>query len=349
MNLSQTAILTKQVITISTLALVLGIVSFIGYKIWYAYYLANLPPVEEKPDTKFGLLPPIDFPNSAVSSSNFSYSIDTSTGNLPRVGEEAGFEKLVKVYFVSKTFATLLSAEKSQNLAEKFDIISPPEILSETNYRFKEDDKTLTVDLDTGNFTYKKTATISGKESLDDDNKLVSDFKRNLELLGVFKEDLSQGRTQVLLLKRENGALIPTEVRTEAVAAQVSLWPSAIDKKVIFTAQFESSEIYAIVYRSADNLQNYLELNFTYFPIDTSIFATYPIKSAEIAFEDLKGGKGIVVIEPQKPQVSITSMYLAYFLGEFYNPYLQPIFVFEGPHFVAYVSAISEEFQNPAR
>lgn len=344
MTLSQTAILTKQFIIISTFALVLGTFSFIGYKIWYGYYLASLPPVEEKPDAKFGLLPLPDFPKSAVSSSNFSYSIDTSTGNLPKIGVDKGFEKLVKVYFVTKTFATLLSAEKSQSLAEKFNIKSEPQILSETNYRFKDNEKTLTIDLDSGNFTFKNESTMSSKESLNDDNKLVLDFEKNLESLGVLNEDLKKGRSKVIALKNEGGRLTPAQVKTEADTAQVSLWPSSIDSKPILTAQFDTSTVYAAVYKSADNLNNYFFLDYTYYPIDTSTFATYPIKNTQTAFEDLKSGKGIVLIEPTKPQVSITSIYLGYFLSENYNAYLQPIFVFEGPQFVAYVPAITAEF-----
>ena len=57
MTLSQTAIFVQRSIIISAVALFLSIASFTGYKIWYAYYLASLPPVEEKPDTKFGQLP----------------------------------------------------------------------------------------------------------------------------------------------------------------------------------------------------------------------------------------------------------------------------------------------------
>lgn len=334
MTLSQTAILTKQIITISIFALVLGTISFIGYKIWYAHYLANLPPVEEKPDTKFGILPAIDFPKGTVSSSNFSYSIDTSTGNLPKVGEEAGFEKLVKVYFVTKPLATLLSAEKSQTLADKFGITTQPQILSETTYRFKDNDKLLTIDLDSGNFTFKKESTISAKEDLDNDQKLVSDFKAILETLGVFKEELKKGPTKVMPL-------------TETNAVQISLWPPAIDNKPMVTSQFDNSLIYARVYKSAADLNNYSLLNFTYFPIEPSTFATYPIKGGEAAFEDLRNGKGVVIIEPTKANVSVTSVYLGYFLSENYHPYLQPVFVFEGPNFVAYVPAISQDFIEP--
>lgn len=335
MTLTQTAILVKRLITISIIVLVVGIVSFTSYRIWYAYYLANLPPVEEKPDTKFGLLPPPNFPSSTVSTSNFSYSLDTITGGLPKVGQDPGFEKMIKVYFVTQTFATLLSPDRSEDLAEKFGISLPPNILSETKYQFKNQNKTLTVNLDNGNFSYINDSSPSAAISPDDDKKIVSDFQQVLSSLGVLKEDLRIGRSKVILLK-------------EAQTVQVSLWPAPVDKRLIFTADFNQSLVNATISGNANSLDNYLNLYFTYYPIDTSTFATYPLKTAEAAFDDLKNGKGAVVIEPDKPQVSITSVSLGYFLSENYSPYLQPIYVFEGSNFVAYVPAINEQFQTQA-
>lgn len=334
MTLTQTAALTKKTVIISAITLIVGTISFISYNIWHAYYLANLPIVEEKPDTRFGILPAINFPSSTVSSSNFSYSIDSTTGNLPKVGIDTGFEKLQKVYFVNITFASLLSSEKSQNLAEKFGITSPPQILSETNYVFSENNKTLKVNLDSGNFSYTNEATISGNETLDDDTKLIADFNQTLNTLGILKPDLQNGRGKV---------------RTEASAAQISLWPASIDNKPIMTSKLDTSILFAKVYKSASDLQKYFSLNFTYYPIDTTTFATYPIKTAEAAFEDLKNSKGVIVLEPKLPKVSITSVYLGYFLSDNYSPYLQPIFVFEGPQFAAYVPAISSEFQSQTK
>ena len=330
MTLTQTAILAKQFITISVIALVLGIVSFIGYKIWHAYYLANLPPVEEKPDTKFGLLPELDFPKGNVSTSNFSYSLDTITGGLPKVGQDPGFEKIVKVYFVTQTFASLLAPDRSESLAQKFGINLPPIILNETKYRFKDKDKELLVDLDNGNFSFAKQASISGMLIPDDDSKLISGFKQELLNLGVLKDDLKDGRNKIVLLKTAGGKFIPVTNLSEARAVQISLWPAPIDKKSIFTADFNNSLVTAIVLGSAENLANYLKLNFTFYPIDTSTFATYQIKTTEEAFDDLKSGKGVVIVEPDKAQVSITSVSLGYYLSENYSPYLQPIFVFEG-------------------
>lgn len=349
MTLTQTAILVKQIIKISAIALVLFTVSFTGYRIWLSYYLAHLPPVEEKPDIKFGALPLPDLPKSNVSAANFTYSLDTATGSLPKIGVDSGFEKIIKVYFVTQTFATFLSPDRSQALAEKFGFTSLPEILSETKYRFRNQSKSLTIDLDNGNFSYTKEVPVSTKINPDDDAKLVSDFKQILSFLGVFKDDLNDARFKVTLLKTEGGKLIPTALRSETEAIQISLWAASIDKKSIFTADFNKSLINATIINKADQLDNYLSLNFTYYPIDTTTFATYPTKKAETAFEDLKAGKGTIIVNPDKSQISVTSVYLGYFLPENYSPYLQPIFIFEGPNFVAYVSAISTESQSGAK
>lgn len=323
--------------------------SFFGYRIWHAYYIAHLPPVEEKPDTKFGILPYPDFPNLSVSSSNFSYSLDTSTGNLPKLGVDPGFDKIMKVYFIPKSYASLLSPQKSQELANKFNILSDPQILSETKYRFSENGKTLTVDLDTNNFLYKKEATISGKVTLEEDDKLVLGFETILNTLGILTDDLKKGRTKVILLKNDGKNLIPTILRTEAQAAQISLWVQNIDKKSIFTPDFNKGLVNGIVSSSALDLENYYILQFSNYPIDTSTYATYSIKTAEAAYNDLKGGKGVVILQPAKPQVSISSVYLGYYLPDNYTSYLQPIYVFEGPQFVAYIPAITNEFLNQTK
>lgn len=338
MTLTQTAILTKQVISITLFVLILGTISFIAYQMWYSYELAHRPPVEEKPDTKFGVLQSPIFPKSGVSSSNFSYSLDTVTGGLPKIGVDIGFDKLNRVFFVVKPYATFLSADKSQALAEKFNIINPPEVINETTYRFitdtQEYKKSLTIDLDTGNFSYTKEASPSAAEPLDNENSLINDFKNTLSRLGLLNNDLGSGRNKVIL----------SEVAPQIVAAQISLWPSDLDKKPIFTSSVNRSQVSATVLKSASDIENYLSFDFKYFQIDTSTYATYPTKSTETAFNDLRRGKGIVIIEPERPQVSITSVTLGYFLPDDYNPYIQPIYIFEGPSFMAYVPAISSEF-----
>lgn len=341
MTLTQTADIVKKAITFTIIFLVVSIVGFIGYKIWYAYYIANLPPVEEKPDMRFGLLPEPDFPSGAVSPTNFSYSIDTVTGGLPKIGIDQGFDKIIKVYFISPTFASLLSSEKSLNLAEKFNFNSPAQILSDIKYRFEENNKILDVNLDTGNFSYQKYATPSGVINLPQESLLIAGFEQILNSLGVYKNDFQNGRKKVTLLKSIGNNPSVTSVQTEAIAALISLWPAAIDNKQIYTADYNKSSVSGIVLGNSDNLENYISIDFIYYPIDATTFATYLLQSPQQALEDLKGGKGVVIVEPQNPRVSITSVSLGYYLPAKYTPYLLPIYIFEGPGFVAYTPAIN--------
>src|SRR3989304_2458987 len=79
------------------------------------------------------------------------------------VVENFKYNRIDALFFMTftQTFATLLAPDRSRALAEKFGISTPTEILSETKYRFKNNDKNLTVDLDNGNFSYNRVTTVS--------------------------------------------------------------------------------------------------------------------------------------------------------------------------------------------
>ena len=86
-------------------------------------------------------------------------------------------------------------------------------------------------------------------------------------------------------------------------------------------------------------------MNYTYYDVDLKTFGTYPIKTVSDAFKDLKVGKNTVLIKtPTSGQVSLRSIYLAYYQSENYTPYLQPVYVFEGENFAAYVVAIPNDY-----
>ncbi|MBI2600751.1 hypothetical protein HYW42_02250 [Candidatus Daviesbacteria bacterium] len=345
MTLTQTAILTKNLILISAITLFVGIVSFSGYKIWYNfYYLPSLPPVEEKPDTKFGILPYPKLPTSDISSSNFSYSLDTTTGGFPK------FEKIMKVYFIPQPYTSFLSGDKTKSLAKKFGINSEPKIQSETEYLFSQDNQSLTVNLDSGNFTYKNEATKSSEQKItESDQQLVLNFKSFLLALDLPDSSLQNGRSKVNFLKIEGEDFTISDSQSDAQAAQVSLWPEDIDKIPVISEQTSVSLVNAVIKDNGKNLQDYFELDYKFWPIDKTTFATYPVKTGQQAFEDLQSGKGIIISKPKKAKVSITSVSLAYYSSKEFSSYLQPIFMFEGPEFVALVPAITEQFLDQTR
>lgn len=326
MNLTQTAILTKRIIASSIFLIIISIISFASYKIWYFNYLKSLPPVEEKPDMKFGQLPMPDFPKEEVSSSNYSYSLDTVTGSLPTLGVDPGFDKILKIYFITKPYSTLLSSEKGQTLASKFGIDSNPDILSETNYLFKTNTQSLNIDLDSGNFKYINTASPQASLAIESETNLLNNFKNTLKSLGKNITNLEGSRSKISY--------------PDATTAKISLWPANIDNKVIYTPQFDTSLINATIIASSERIENFQELNYTNWDIDQTTFATYYAKNPSQAFEELKSGKGILVVEPKTSNVSITDISIGYFLPENYQPYLQPVYIFSGSDFKAYIWAV---------
>lgn len=338
MTLSKISILTKRLILFSILSLVLGTTSFIGLKVWKFY---NPPPViiiEEKPTAQYGKLPLPIFPNSSVSTSNFSYSIDTIDGNLP------AFDKLIKVYIIPPAFATLLSPQKSKELAEKLNLIPIPEVISENEYKFSNLDSTMHIKLDTGNFIYQKQSTVSAiPVTPNPENELKQNFMSTLAGLGYLKDELREGEIKIVYLKKSNGGFKPVNIQ-ESQVTQISLWPSNIDGKQIYTPSNESALINAVALGSFKDITSYISINYNFWPVDTSTFETYPLKSSYEALDDLKAGKGVILKEPGVSKISITEVKLGYYQPDEYVSYLQPIYVFEGSEFRAYVPAITDNY-----
>ena len=76
-------------------------------------------------------------------------------------------------------------------------------------------------------------------------------------------------------------------------------------------------------------------------------FATYPLKTASEAWEDLKSGKGFIANlgDNNEGVLKIRRVYLAYYDAGVYTEFYQPIVVFEGDNkFTAYVPAVDSQY-----
>lgn len=332
MTLTQAAILTRRSIISLIILTILSISVFFGYKIWYQYYyLPNLPPVEEKAENKFGTLPKVDFPPASVSSSNFSYSLDTVTGGLPQT------PKILKVYFLPQAGISLMAPEKAQRLAQTLGFPKSSTPSSEISYHFANDSGgELKVDITTGNFEFQRL-TEQNSESSPDFTKLnnntveiVNFFKDYLLSKNLLPEELKNGRSKVNMLASDT-------------LAEVSLWPVEVDSIPVVTANFNQGLVKATLTSESQEEKKIIKLNYTFWPIDQTTSSTYKLKNTEQAFADLRAGLGYISTEPEGTKVSISSVYLAYFESSKYSPYLQPVFVFEGPSFIALVPAVQSE------
>lgn len=331
MTLTQVAIITRRGIIAIIALIFLGIVGGIGYRVWYDYYISTLPPVEEKPDLKFGSLAKIVFPKATVSSANYSYSIDTETGSFPQM------PKIIKVYFIPRAnIVSLLAPDESQKLAASFGFTLPREIINPTNYKYADESSgSFIIDLTTGNFSYQKqiaTSSATLDKTFSNQSQLTENFKEFLKNKGKLNDDLAAGRTNVSYNK---------PIPTAATSAEISIWPSNFEGLEIITPSFSSGLIQGTALNT-ELADRYSEVNYTYWQIDKTSFATYYLKPANKAFAELQSGLGYVSSESPTSKVSIAKVSLAYFESEEYAPYLQPVYVFEGPNFKALVPAISQ-------
>lgn len=329
MTLTKAAVYTKRGMIGFIALIILIILVSSSLRMWNDYQIAHRPKVEEKPEMKFGALPKIAFPNSNISSSNYSYTMDTVTGGLPET------PKLAKIYFIPQSSVTLLAPDRASKLATNLGFPNNPEIVTPTKYRFTDEGNgKLTVDLTTGNFYFQRpiassSANIFSNPFIDKDH-VIGSFKNYLSSNGLLSDDIKTGRADVVF---------DGQSPAESKMAIASIWPQDLDKVPIVTTNPHQSLVKATVTTATDEINEFVEVHYTLRTIDKTTSSTYPLKTAEQALTDLKSGLAYIHNEPPNPQISISSIYLAYLEQEDYTPYLQPVFVFEGSGFTALVPA----------
>ena len=338
MTLTEASAATKKgmIVAVITLFVLLS-----TWGIWHYYYnyiyLPGLPPVIEQPTLAFGPLPKIAFPETTVSSSNFSYTLDTETGSLPQ-----DTPRLIKVYSVAQLATDLLALDRAKNLAGSLGFNKTPQAILATQYRFNDDKNggELIVDLDTGNFKYRRNIAAGTRDNFEDIEDFINEdyqgriFKNFLNSKGLLKDQLKAGKTT---------SSYNNVVKKDSNLVTVNLWQESIEDFPIVTPKFTEGLIKGVGTNDRDDANKFIALDYIFWPIDLENFGTYPIKNATEAFEEFKNGDGFIAIEPRSSSASITKVYLGYYLDEVYANYLQPVYVFEGPGFAGMVSAIKSE------
>lgn len=339
MTLTQAALATKRAIIIFIISLVLVISGWVGFQYWYTnYYLPGLPPEIIKPEVKFGPLPLPVLPKSIAPSDAFTYVLNTEDGNLPK-----GIPQLMNIYFIPQLGATLLAPDRVRELAENFDFTQGPEKISPNLHKFRDSiGGEMTIDLNTDNFQIirqeaTESATLEDAQ-LPEQGKIIADFKNYLSGKRLLKDSLKTGRAKVIYEK-------PSQ--QDSTRATVTLWPEDIkngNKDYPIVTDKPDNGLVSAEVLASNNSEKYSKISFHYWEPDKENSSTYPIKNPGEAFEELKTGKGYLIKAPSNYKASITKIYLAYYMGEEYSEYTQPVYVFEGESFLSYVLAVTSEY-----
>ncbi len=288
------------------------------------------------PDEKFGKLPLVTFPTQNLE--KFEYKINTLTGRLP------SFSDRMKVYKVKRGTPSLIALKSARDKLRLLGYTENESKISEEEYQWTNSSgQTIRMNILTGNykifsnFLGEPAESITGELARKDRTyELVIRFIGNLELE---TEDLDQASSTLTYFKLENGSLTKAASLNDANLTRLDLFQKNIDDAKIYYPNLSESLMYFML-RGGSSSSNIVEASFSHYVADLSNSSTYPIKTAEVAFGDLKRGNALIFANTQEKLIDITDVSLGYYIGGENQQYFLPIVVFKGKEFTAYVQAV---------
>ncbi len=351
-SLTKVAIFTKRFMV---LAAVLGVAllgAAIGYQSVASFLKKVNPPKPPPPTVAFGKLPPLDFGSvkTITKSTGLNFKVDTIEGGIPTLPDR------VTVFPVKKETVSLLSLDKASNKVKKIGLQSQPEALTETLYKWRDlnlPSRQIVLDIVSQNFEFSYDYTFDaeilqkkGIVDLREAKKIATKFLNTLEInLGNFDNE----KTSTIILELTGGKLTEVQSLAEAEMVRVNFHRPDLEGLPFVSPYPDKATVSVLVapFSLSDNKKQIAEANYTYWQPDTTKSATYPTKTAVEAFNELKSGEGYVLAKfNPDSNVTLRRIYLAYIeLPVTFQPYLQPVVVFEGDHgFRAVVPAVRADY-----
>lgn len=345
-TLTKASVTSRRVIRygfILIIAIILARLTFLSGVNLYERFFPDPPP---KPTVNFGKLPKLPF-GEVNSAEGLSYTLETVDATLP------SFPDQVNVYLMPKPQSSIRALDRAKNIAEELGFSREGRELVETVYVFSKGNQpsTLSMNIVTGIFSISYD--VNSNPQLfttipPTPDSAVDTLKRLLSRAELLK-DLGEGAPYTTqLLRIESGELEDAVSLSEANLIKVNLFrrdygpegnkipsvtPDPSQANVWFLLGGVGAPIIAGEYH--------------YFPIDSSKNSTYPIKTSQEAWEDLKNGEGFIASPGTSGEENITirNVYMAYYDPGQYVEFYQPVIVFEGEDdFVAYVPAVTDEY-----
>jgi hypothetical protein len=344
-TLTQAAITTRKIVRYSIFFVIFLIIGRLLLNAGIKLYLKVFPPAPPPPTVKYGKLPVLPFPQK--DKVNFSLTLETAEGGLPTL------PTTVKVYYMPKRSANLLSLDEARQKASALGFLPQEQTVSETTYKFNSKDipSTLTMNIVTGVFSinYDLKVDPSPLQVRPPSPEVGSaGVQAYLTSAGLFPADLT-GPIGHEYLKVNGDKLIPALSLSDANLTEVQLFRKNYDDYPSLTADPTKANVWFLLSgTSLNSNKGIIAAEFHYFPVDETQFSTYPIKTAQAAWDELVAGKGYLADQgtnKENDQVKIRKVYLAYYdAGEAIDFY-QPIIVFEGDNnFMAYVPAVTSGY-----
>lgn len=340
----------RKTVLVAGVLLVVMVVGRFFLTSFIAFWKALNPPPPPPPTVGFGLLPVITFPDEFAQTKPLTYELETASGGFPAFPDRA------QVFLIKQNTLSLLSDERARAIAAEYNFIFEPETLNATEYRWRRSqplEAVLEVNIETLQLTLA-TDYLSRPELLTgetiDEFEAVSRVKALLKRADLLGGDVATAAGEVTFLKILGGETVEAVSLSDADVLQVDLNRNPIDGEYpMYTPEGLKGTIRALVLSGLKGNDSIVELEYNYRELDYSQVHTYPLRSAQQAWQLLTAGEGYIASPSPSDTAVVRDVILAYF--DSYDPqdYLQPVYVFVGDDgFLGYVPAIDPMYIQTA-
>jgi len=311
---------------------------------------SSLPPPPPPPPTvSFGQLSSIPFPDNTLNK-GFTYTVNTLTGQFPAFGDRA------MVYKLDKPVISLLSLQQTTDIVKQNGFSDPPTKISDTLYQWQQTNAPqpkIMYNIVTQGFHYSLNTNyltdsdVLAANNLPDQVNAINDVRNFFASFNADLSDIDMTKTQTTLFSIQGNTLVPASSYSHANVIQVDFFQNDLNKLPIYYVHYPHSIINAFI-SSVSTPNQVAEAYYAHQKIILDQNATYPIKTTDEAFQELKNNKGFIAnYDGTKTNITITNVLFAYYMGINQQDYLMPVIVFQGNNnFYAYVSAIKNDWVN---
>lgn len=348
-SLTETAYQTRRIINWTILFFIAYFVFRLMWGFFVALWIYMFPPKAIPPNHAFGKLPRLVFPVPESSpAAQLTFTLQTISGSLPVASSAA------RVYFMPKAGANLLAINNTQKFVQRIGFDITPIQETRTIYRFNDSEfplRKIRYDIVSNNFIlrygYEQDTSLFTEGTLRDPRTIESEATNYLDANDIFPSDFVNGTRKTTYLKLVGNTLIPVANLSQVDAMRVDFFRGSVHKFPLLTPNPDEGQIQLLFSGARSAKKHLLQATYTYWPVDESTFATYPLKPMATAWEELQANGGYIARYPTNGSTNaiVRNAYLGFY--DSFNPqtYLQPIYVFVGDYgFIAYVPAISPEW-----
>lgn len=304
-------------------------------------------PIKKEPNVKYGIIPRIQFPEKKIGTKNIT--LELTNDKLPNLGDQA------RVYVVFRTDKNFLALETETQTARQLGFESEPRLISPNTYEFSNNNnQKLIVNILDGSFRlkypYNEDQMLMSNYNMPNKEDLISKAKSFLDQAKKLPTDIKNAEPKVTYWKNDGSGLKQVSSQSEANMARIDFYRDAVyDEVKIMSTDINRAPISVLISGSNISGKDIVDIDYKYVNIDRESYATYPIKSTEEAYSDLKNSKYWPVSDVAEQDITIRKIYLAYFEPAVLTNFMEPIYVFEGDSkagnkFTAYVSAVADKY-----